>query len=211
MRHIFAVAALLGAMPVAGAHAQSNPDSVKQRNECRLAAQVVRTGNPAPHAEWAANYLPFCDRALYVQALEHALLRLRTSTDSAALLLHWGNAGFWQDRALFNTVVTVAQDRSASLQSRLWALRTLARYLDPEGRYTIQSISGPDCILGRALPGHFVLRVITPWPSDWRDRARAVGSQVAEEANATLRTAGRCVSSAPIPLGGVRIEGEQES
>lgn len=189
------------------AQAQENPDSVKHRNECRLAAQIMRTGNPAPHAEWAANYVPFCDPALHAEALSHALLRLRSSTDDSALLLHWGGAGFVQDPSVFDAVIAVARDGAASLSSRLWALRTLAKYLDPEGQYTIQSMSGADCITGRALPGHSGLRVINPLHPDWRERARDAGEQVAQtENNQSLRSAARCVRSAPVAWDGPVVE-----
>jgi hypothetical protein len=197
MMNVIVAAALTLAAPHQ-AQGQASPDSIKHRNECRLAGQIVRTGHPGPHAEWAANYLPFCDPSMYAEALGGALLRLRTSNDSTALLLHWGAAAFVRDRTLFNAVITVAQDRTASLPARLWALRTLAQYLDPEGRHTIESMSGAECISGRILPGHSSVRIITPLPPGWEEHARAVGATVAAEHNGLLRSAGRCVSSAPV-------------
>src|SRR5690349_17810761 len=37
-----------------------DPDDVHHRNDCRLALQIVETGHPAPHREWAYSLLPRC-------------------------------------------------------------------------------------------------------------------------------------------------------
>jgi hypothetical protein len=61
---VFAVLALLPAMRL---HAQANPDSVKHRNECRLALQVLVKGEPARLTGWAINYVRSCGRDTWAQ------------------------------------------------------------------------------------------------------------------------------------------------
>jgi hypothetical protein len=53
------------ALQVVGAvlHAQVDPDSVKLRGDCRLAEQVLTTGQPATHREEALKVIGLCGRA----------------------------------------------------------------------------------------------------------------------------------------------------
>lgn len=54
------LSALLGLTLPSALHAQADPDSVKLRNDCRLAAQVLSTGQPAPHFEDALTTIARC-------------------------------------------------------------------------------------------------------------------------------------------------------
>ncbi len=55
-----AVATLALALCGASAQAQVNPDSVKLRNDCRLAEQVLTTGEPATHRQEALTVIGLC-------------------------------------------------------------------------------------------------------------------------------------------------------
>ena len=60
---LFGLIALLFLVPSAASAQQSRsavPDSVHARNHCRLAGQVVRTGQPATKRAWAWAVLPAC-------------------------------------------------------------------------------------------------------------------------------------------------------
>jgi hypothetical protein len=45
------------------ASAQADPDSVKHRNNCRLASQVVERAVSDPKRAWAHGYIRLCDDA----------------------------------------------------------------------------------------------------------------------------------------------------
>jgi hypothetical protein len=84
-------------------HGQATPDSVKHRNECRFARQVVVTGRPAPHLRWALGYLAACGAGEQGAAVAHALRRLRTETDTSVLRPYWSVTRYVLDRQLFRS------------------------------------------------------------------------------------------------------------
>ena len=57
---------LLGAATL---HAQAQPDEVRLRSNCRLALQVIKTGQPAPQTEWALRQVDACGLAAQGSAL----------------------------------------------------------------------------------------------------------------------------------------------
>lgn len=60
IRHAALLVGMLATAASAPLHAQVSPDSIKLRNDCRLADQVLRTGHPAPHREDALHTIPLC-------------------------------------------------------------------------------------------------------------------------------------------------------
>jgi hypothetical protein len=188
------------------ANAQANPDSVKLRNDCRLAAQVLRTGNPAPHLEWARVTIRSCEFDQWADAAASAIRRARGSTDARELAAEWRFLWMVRDAVLFDAVRGIASDHTASLPSRLWALRTLATYIDPEGIYgaLTEAVSGgsggrPACISNRAagITASFDGRPLAP---DFADQARRTARTIMEDESElpVLRSAALCVQAAPV-------------
>jgi len=204
IRLLLVFAALL--TPTAGAHAQAEPDSIKLRNDCRLAMQVLTTGHPAPRLEWARGFIGYCGNEQWATAKRAAILRLRASADENELGREWRFVWMLRDAELFNAVLQIAQDRNASTAARLWSLRTLANYIDPEGSYgaLTRIIPGsregqPQCITGRAA-GHMHEYSGKPLPSDFAAQARNLARALVADSGESLdlRTAAKCVVAAPV-------------
>lgn len=103
----------------------THSDSVQLRNACRLAVQVLTTGEPAPHHEWAQNQIGACGTEQQSRSLVVLLTRHRTLADTAALRRLWQPTTWLRDRALFERVMVIASDPSASAGARVYALRAL--------------------------------------------------------------------------------------
>ncbi|HEX6535790.1 MAG TPA: hypothetical protein VF041_14425 [Gemmatimonadaceae bacterium] len=104
------------ALPLAALRAQANPDSVKQRNDCRRAAQAIRTGEPGPKTQWAWDLIPACTESGAASAA--ALRQLRHDPDST----HFAPVqvvGFnVRAGGLFAAALEVAGDRGATNVAR---------------------------------------------------------------------------------------------
>lgn len=194
-------ALLVTAEPI---RAQANPDSVKLRNDCRLAEQVISTGQPAPHLVWANSLIGYCGRDVWARAAGAAIRRLRTSTDSGELSREWRHLWMLRDSDVFDAVREIAADQRSSVSARLWAFRTLANYIDPEGTYVLQPKLEPSgrvnaCIANRTT-GAPDLRTAKPLPTDFATQARDLAQDVATTASeaASIRAAAWCVAHAPV-------------
>src|ERR687886_776991 len=88
--------------------AQAVSDSVKHRNDCRLAEQVLTTGEPAPRREWAQVYISYCGFEMWGRSMATAVQRSRNSTDLAALSNQWRRLDFLRDSALFEAATQIA-------------------------------------------------------------------------------------------------------
>lgn len=122
--------ALLLLLPDA-ALGQTAPDSVKRRNDCRLAAQVIETGQPAPHESWAWQQIGACEPSLQVRVLGTAMRQARTTTNVAFAERALLPAVWLRDGALFEQLVQIAGDESASVPARVVAFVALAAIRDP--------------------------------------------------------------------------------
>ncbi len=98
------------------------------RADCRLAAQTLATGHPAPKSDWALALIPRCTdsggpalRALWAAAPSDSVALEQLMTASARLL----------DARVYSGVLTAARDVGAPLPTRLAALRVLATYVNP--------------------------------------------------------------------------------
>lgn len=111
--------------------AQEEPDSVRRRDNCRRAAQVIDTGEPAPPTEWPWQYIGFCAPELRVEAYRRAIARVRFSMDPAAARRVIHRLAFFHDGRLFEDVSEIAGDPSASIPARVAAFMALAAVRDP--------------------------------------------------------------------------------
>ena len=130
MRLLFVVLTSLVFSPQL-AHGQVNPDSVKRRNNCRLVEQVITTGHPKPHSEWAWQYIGFCEPSQRVRVYRTAIQQARTSTDTTLIFRAILAVVGLRDGALFREVMEVAGDRSASVPARVAAFMALSAIRDP--------------------------------------------------------------------------------
>ncbi|HET7460283.1 MAG TPA: hypothetical protein VFJ82_03510 [Longimicrobium sp.] len=177
---------------------------MKMRNDCRLAAQVLTTGHPAPRLEWARGFIGYCGNGAWAVATRGAILRLRTSSDDAELGRQWRFVWMIRDADLFATVVDIARDRSASTTARLWALKTLATYIDPGGNYFLNpparaNGAEPRCIAGR-FAGAMHSYAGKPLPANFAAQVRDAAQPLAADATQPdqIRNAARCVNAAPV-------------
>lgn len=101
--------------------------SVHLRNECRLAAQTLHTGHPAPKTDWALSSISFCDESggPTLQALWAS-----PSTDSAALEQLVVASSRLLDQRVYEAVRAAARDAGLARAVRLAALRVLGAFID---------------------------------------------------------------------------------
>lgn len=129
MRRLALAAALLlvAAAPVA-AQQTDRPAEVHHRNQCRLAGQVLATGQPEPKREWARSYVTMCrEEGPEFFAAEWA----RVDADSARLRYLVFDSGRIRDERLYEALRSVMSDRSRPERVRIGAMLVLARYVDP--------------------------------------------------------------------------------
>lgn len=111
--------------------AQGTPaaNEIHKQNDCRLAAQVVRTGHPAPHRGWAYTILPECEE-VGPAALASMWGGLRhLDADEFALLVHSTHG--LRDRRIYTALQSFGRTPSANVDARLQALALLIGYGNP--------------------------------------------------------------------------------
>jgi hypothetical protein len=191
---------------VAPAHGQANPDSVKLRNDCRLAAQVLRTGHPATHFQWATAVIHYCGPDAVAAANVAALNRLRSSSDTAALAQVWNQLQYVRDARIYRAMVDIAQDRGASERARVKALVWLLRLRRPDQFATLEEVTGGFDANGNVrggcgryshLAGTFPFEHGEPLPSNFEAEISELGRAVSSDASQPLavRTAARCAQT----------------
>lgn len=129
---VLVVCAGAGLIPAA-VQAQADPDSVKLRNDCRLAAQVLDKGRPAPKYDWALSQIEKCDPGLRVEvvtALLHEHAHGTVTRDEIVAAFNTAYA-FW-DQDVLETLSEIAADPTALDHARIQALAELTVYLDPQ-------------------------------------------------------------------------------
>jgi hypothetical protein len=119
--------AVFGAMPVS-AQARENTD-VQLRNDCRLAAQVVRTGHPAPHREWAYGIIRQCGESGPPAVAARWLTAPPTEGEDLRALI--GATAAFRTQDVFDAVATVARTPSTDERVRAHALALLHSYVHP--------------------------------------------------------------------------------
>lgn len=118
--------ATVGPVTPAFGQNQHEKDDVHLRNDCRFASQVVSTGRPEPHYEWALRRLGACSATGPTVLAD--LWRVNDATSDLDIL-YWASREL-RDRRLVEAVVGVLSDRNRSTLVRLNALRTVASFID---------------------------------------------------------------------------------
>jgi hypothetical protein len=127
---------------VSPARGQADPDSVNLRNDCRLATQVMRTGDPAPRLQWATSIIHRCGADALADANVAALKRLRSPADTFELEQVWNQLQYVRDGRIYRTALEIAQDRHASTTARVDALLWLQRLRAPNQGATKEDVTG---------------------------------------------------------------------
>jgi hypothetical protein len=179
------------------ASAQSRPDSVKLRNDCRLATQVLTTGNPAPHIQWASWAIRRCPDAADV--VVRAVGQHRRSSDTLFLNAVTAPASEIRDRGLYEVALSVMTDRTASNEARVFAARMLAWLYLPNADLTYRDFVDPSgagdslCIVKRPPMDLRIVRgTLLPqgWSETIKAAARTVYADVAQPG--AVREAAQC-------------------
>lgn len=177
--------------------AQSRPDTVHDRNECRRAAQIVATGNPASLSVWAYERIASCGTEGGA-ALAHAIQRLRQSTEIAALDAISQSARTIRDGEVFAASLDVAADPAASAAARVFALRTLVSTLSPGRILSYEQMTRSDAeraCAGLLPSSHEMFSEGRPLPANPESLARDVALRVARDPSSPAHVvhAARCV------------------
>lgn len=131
----------LFALPLAGQEADAAV-AAKHRSNCRLAAQVLETGRPDPHREWALRYIGECEGEGAI-----VLGRLWQTVAGGAEVepLVWSSLRL-RDARLYQWLRETATDRSRPGPVRIAAMLVLARYTEPENAIWLTDLHPPDAV-----------------------------------------------------------------
>lgn len=179
------------------ASAQAEPDSVKHRNNCRLAEQVIATGHPAPHDQWALDLIGGCPEG--GEALANALRLASQSTDTAYLDRLTRPTLFLRDGNIFAAALTIASERSATETARVFALRSLIYAMRPTAGidYGVLATDQPTFCVGSASP-HRSFTQGAPLPHDYAEQIHTLAWRIVRDTSESpiLRHAAQCAAMA---------------
>jgi hypothetical protein len=140
MRWIVVVLTSLGLVGALKAQRVRERDDVHLRNDCRFAAQVLTTGEPAPHHDWAVAYSDRCDES-GPPAL--AALWRRLSDDRTELGRVTYKTSSLRDQRLLDAMVATARDRSRPTLVRLATFQVLMSYFDTATYMPLEDLERP--------------------------------------------------------------------
>jgi hypothetical protein len=116
-----AIGALLLSSRVLSAQGVGDLEGVYKRNDCRLALQIVQTGHPAPHREWAYSLIPGCGATAGPAAVAALWSGSRSvGQDEWPLLVRATHE--LRDRRIYLALRTAAESPLADTDPRLHAL-----------------------------------------------------------------------------------------
>jgi hypothetical protein len=139
--------ALMGSVVACPAlYSQSERQEPHLRNHCRLAAQVLETGHPAPRYDWALESIARCDET--GPPVVAALWRRPPSDVHAQERLFYPSYTL-RDSRLTAAVIEAAENRSLPQLVRLNAVRVLAGHAAPEFLLSISDLLRVDSDIAR--------------------------------------------------------------
>jgi hypothetical protein len=127
---LLAGAAIIAALPadVRAQERPANPIAAKHRNDCRLAAQVLITGEPHTKRDWARDYISNCEH----EGPPAIVQEWRTVPgDTAAVVKVMRASTMIRDARIYEQVRAVVLDRSRPDVVRVGAMHVLDNYVDP--------------------------------------------------------------------------------
>lgn len=206
MRRYALVALLALTAWAAPAHGQAASDSVKLRNDCRLATQVLQTGHPATHLQWATAVIHYCGADAVATANVAALNRIRSSSDTAAVAQIWNQLQYVRDARIYRAMMEIAEDPDASDFARVKALIWLLRLRRPDQFATMAEVTGGfdgegnvrgGCGRYSHLAGTSPFEYGDPLPSNFEAEITELGRRVSTNGSqpVDVRTAARCAQT----------------
>lgn len=187
-----AVCLVLGIPAVTSAQRSTEAEDAKLRADCRLATQVLTTGNPARKEEWAWKTITRCEESAGAVL---ATLWADAPADTAELDRLYVASDRRRDRRVLETLIEVARTRESAQLVRLGALRVLAAYTDPRLVVDWEHLLQPGAETGRRVLLSTRTDVVTfdgiePLPPDTEDRVLAALRQLAaSDPDPVIRTA----------------------
>lgn len=132
--------ALLAAAADARAQAVSRPGDVRLRNDCRLAAQVLRTGEPHPRRAWALGVIREC--ASEGPAVV-AGLWADPALDSAEVERLVPASRVLRDGRVAAAALEAARSPTRPAAIRLWAMSVLVTLVDESSELPLAMLAPP--------------------------------------------------------------------
>jgi hypothetical protein len=146
---------LMYQLPLSGQPESQDPHL---RNDCRFAGQILQTGQPSPHYDWALGAIRLCSET---GGEVLASLWSRPPTDSATLNKLFLASYTVRDARITNAAITAVLNESLPQLVRLNAMRVLVGHAVPRFRVSLADLS-PDtpAHVTRMLPGvsHVVVK-----------------------------------------------------
>ncbi|HEX8670240.1 MAG TPA: hypothetical protein VF710_00045 [Longimicrobium sp.] len=134
LRSLFSILlACVAALPLVPVESRAqdqgpNPLMVKHRNDCRMAAQVLITGEPRTRREWALDYISNCEH----EGPPAIVQEWRTVPgDTASVVKVMRASTMIHDARIYEQVRAVVLDRSRPDVVRVGAMHVLDNYVDP--------------------------------------------------------------------------------
>jgi hypothetical protein len=179
---------LLAIGSVAPGSAQSRSgeesDQSHQRNNCRLAHQILVHGEPAHKRDWAIGYANNCG-VLGGEALAAAIPLFRAvSATGGEMETLVQSAAFLVDQRIFLSALDLATDKTASPVSRIQAIRIAYHQLNPatfQSYEAFVSDSRETGIVHMPSSGSEAPGIGTPLPGDALDRTVSSMSGIAAD------------------------------
>lgn len=182
----------LFAAPARAQSANERPGVVQHRNNCRLAAQVLSTGEPRTKAEWARGYIVDCaDEGPPILAAQWRTVRADTG---AVAGLVWRSARL-ADSRIYQQARAVVLDRSKPDVVRVGAMFVLDSYVNPSHAATFGDVRPPERGVRpvRAAAGYVVDRTQA-------DGAEPLGGTVRDEVLQLLDQVAARRQEEPLPV-----------
>ncbi|HST59286.1 MAG TPA: hypothetical protein VLK84_11365, partial [Longimicrobium sp.] len=161
---------------------------------CRMAAQVLRTGHPAPRHEWAMDAIRRCDAS--GPAVLASVWREAAPSDTTGLDLLFNATRDFNDRRVVDAVAAVARRTGAPETTRIYAFALLFNYAVP-GRYlNIEQL---------LQPGEFPPRIRYFTHDDRGDSTRAILGDLRPEVSEVLRSVAAAEPSSRVGIAAATV------
>lgn len=142
---LLAVLLSVAALPL-GAQTSERPGEVQHRNDCRLAAQVLRTGEPRTKFEWARGYVSACADEGPVLLGQAWRIAPADSSEARYLIRHTSRL---RDGRLFADLLRTAANRGRPDVIRVASMLVLLRYANPDHALMFGDVAAPAMENGR--------------------------------------------------------------
>lgn len=181
----------LASAPVRAQEGQEHAAAAKRRNDCRLAGQVIGTGQPHPKIEWAEALVEVCPEE-GPPVFARRWSTVAGDTGAVATLLH--QSARLRDARIYTQLRRTVLDRTRPPVVRVGAMLALARYVDPYDRAWFNEVAPPEGTvrhvrvpLGRALHSDAITGA-SPLPPMMRDEVLELLDRIAAAHQTEPRT-----------------------